>query len=218
MSRFALLLVVVAATPCQAEPPKLFRQRSFTCVTLAEAVNHYVALGEEKAAKELESLISDWGTDWDRRSTQKGRFSINERVSWVCRILFIPRGKEPLRAPYYGALSLPHNSMPLASWPLYPVAASGSTYFVLSEGYSLAGKAEDPKEYLKYCRANGKFRKEAVPIPTRAQALKDLEKLRQSEAWKAIKWKDSGPGFSYEIDEDWHWKPIKSQAEKIPEK
>jgi hypothetical protein len=216
MTRFALLFVVAAASPCQAEAPKLFREEPFTCVTLAEAVNHYVALGEEKAAKELESLVSDWDTE--RRAETNRQFSINERIGWVCRILFEPKGKEPVRQPLFGGLRLPSNSMPLARWPLYPVAASGSSYFVLSEGYYLEGLAEDPKDYLKYCRANGKFRKEAVPIPSRIQALKDLEKLRQSEAWKAIKWKDSGRGFGYNFDEERIWTFIKSQAKKIPEK
>ena len=113
---------------------------------------------------------------------------------------------------------LPWSSMPLKSWPLYPVAASGSSYFVLSEGYSLAGKAENPKDYLKYCRANGRFRKEPVPIPSKAQALKDLEQLRQSKAWKAIKWEDSGQGWKYTYNDDWVWQFIKKQAEEIPEK
>ena len=37
--------------------------------------------------------------------------SILERIAWVCRILFQPKGKEPLRGPGYGGLSLPRNSM-----------------------------------------------------------------------------------------------------------
>src|SRR3989442_9280744 len=92
-----LLFVVLAATPCQAEAPKLFREKSFTCVTLAEAVNHYVSLGEEATVKELESLVSDGFP--------------NGRIGCVCRILFIPKEKEPLRAPLFGSLSLPWKSM-----------------------------------------------------------------------------------------------------------
>ena len=95
---------------------------------------------------------------------------------------------------------------------------SGSTYFVLSEGYMLAGEPENPTKYLDYCRDSGKFRKGAVPIPSRDQALKDLEALRRSEAWRAIKWKDSGPGFSYTFNEEWVWKFIKAQAEEMPAK
>jgi RNA polymerase sigma factor (sigma-70 family) len=193
------------------EVPKLFREKSFTCVTLAEAVNHYVALGEEASVKELESLVSDDTGDIF------SDMNLARRMSWVCRILFQPKEDEPLRGPGYGAVSLPWNSMPLKKWPLFPLAASGSSYFVLSELYTLGGIAEKPKAYLKYCRANGQFRKEAIPIPSKAQALKDLEQLRQSKAWKAIKWKDSGKGWSYYYSEDWIWEYIKKQAEEIPE-
>jgi hypothetical protein len=188
------------------------RHRRTTCATLADAANHFIALGERAAAKELDSLVLDWDTDFH------GKFSRNERLGWVCRILFEPKGKEPLRAPAYGGLGLPYKTMPLSNWPLYPVARSGSTYFVLSEGYSLKGSPENPEEYLAYCRTTGRFRTERVQSPTRSQALKVLETLRQSEAWKAIKWKDSGQGFSYTMREDWAWGFIKAQAEKMPER
>jgi hypothetical protein len=190
----------------------LFREKAFSCATLAEAVNHYIGLGEKPALKALESEILDWDADY------KNGFSRNERIGWVCRILFQPKGKEPLRGPAFGGHHLPWNSMPLTKWPLHPVACSGSTYFVLSEGYSLDGRAEDPKEYLHYCRTEGKFRTERIPVPTKLQALKDLGQLRQSEAWKAIKWKDSGQGFSYTMSEEWIWIFIQKQAEKTPEK
>jgi hypothetical protein len=218
MARFVLVAIAtfIAATPCQAEIPKLFREKEFTCVTLAEAVNQYIGLGEEAAAKEFDSIVPDQKSEF-KLSGESG-FTLKTRVAWVCRIVFQPKENEPLRPPLYGALRLPWNSMPLKSWPLYPISASGSTYFVLSEGYTLAGKAENPKEYLKYCRAEGRFRKQPVPIPSRAQAMKDLERLRKSEAWKAIKWKDKGQGFEYTISEDWVWDFIKKQAESIPEK
>src|SRR5262245_35377670 len=82
------------STPGKAKIPLLFRERSFTCATLAEAVNHYVDLGEEAAIKELESLSSDRITSDDVLSAT-GSFSRAERIAWVCRILFQPKGKEP---------------------------------------------------------------------------------------------------------------------------
>ena len=210
----AFIVALAGANPSRTPAPKLFREKAFSCATLAEAVNHFVGLGEKAAIKKLESQVLDWHADADF----KLGFSTNERIGWVCRILFQPKGNEPLRDPAFGGLSLPSNSMPFTRWPLYPLARSGSTYFVLSEGYWLAGWPEDPKEYLKYCRTEGKFRTERIQVPTRRQALKDLEQLRQSEAWKAIKWRDSGPGFSTEISEDWIWGFIKAQADLTPEK
>jgi hypothetical protein len=211
MTPFLLLFVALGAPPCQAEMPALFREKSFTCATLAEAVNHYVDLGEEAAIKELESLTSDWLTR-DHNLSATGDFSRKERLGWVCRLLFQPIGRDPLRPPLFGAFDdLPWNkSMPLRKWPLLPVANSGTSYFVLSEGYLLAGQAEDPTAYLEYCQTRGKFRTERLPIPARAQALKDLTQLRQSKAWKAIQWGETG--------EEWSWRFIKAQAEDIPGK
>jgi hypothetical protein len=214
MARFVLLSVVVlvGAGPSRAQAPKLFHEKPFTCATLAEAANHYIAVGEKESIKELESLILDWDTD------HEGGFSRNERIGWVCRILFEPKEKEPLRGPWFGGHHLPYNTMPLTAWPLYPVARSGSSYFVLSEGYTLRGVPENPKAYLSYCRTKGNFRKERVPVPTKLQALKDAEQLRQSEGWRAIKWNDSGPGWSYTMSENRVWGFIKGQAEKTAEK
>src|SRR5262245_50195199 len=113
---------------------------------------------------------------------------------------------------------LPHLTMPREKWPVYPLAASGSSYFVLHEGYFVAGSPEPLTRYISYCRTKGKFRTERLPVPTRRQALKDAESLRQSEVWKAIKWKDEGPGTSYELSEEKAWDFIKAQAEKTPEK
>jgi hypothetical protein len=192
-----------------AEVPTLFRERSFNAANLAEAVNHFVALGEKSALCELIDLAPNH--DFKR---DKG-FSLPERVGWVCRILFQPKGDQPLRAPCYGGHRLPYLTMPLTRWPLYPVAASGDSFFVLSEGYFLAGFPEDPKRYLAYCRAEGIFRKQPVPVPTRAKAEKDVLALRESPAWKAIKWKDRGPGTNYTMSEEWTWEFIQAQADAI---
>ena len=193
-----------------AEIPKLFRERSFVATDLAAAVNHYLALGEEAAVRELSALAPDH--DFKRDIVAKG-FSLPERVGWVCRILFQPKGDKPLRGPGYGGHSLPRLTMPSNSWPLYPVAASGDSFFVLSEGYTLAGAAEDPKQFLAYCRAEGAFRKKPVPVPTRDQARKDVAMLHESAAWKAIKWKDGGRGSTYTMSEDVIWLFIQVQAD-----
>ena len=140
MLRHLALILISSVTTlgiCHADAPKLFRERPFNAATLAIAVNHFVAVGQEAAIKELAEL----GTAEPLRD---GVYPA-ERVGWMCRVLFEPKGHEPLRPPMYGALQLPYKSMPLAKWPLFPVALSGSSYFVLSEGYLLKGEAEDPR-------------------------------------------------------------------------
>jgi hypothetical protein len=200
---------VLSRSGPSSEVPLLFRRRSFTCATLAEAVNHFVVLGGDKATRELLALVPHDVEEPDLSNS----ISVAERIGWVCRILLIPRGHTPLRAPYYGGLDLPWNSMPLERWPLYPVVRSGRTYFVLSEGYSLDGLPEVPREYVRYCLANGNFRRVPVTVPTRDEAMRDAAALRRSVAWRAIKWRDSGPGFSYAMNESPRWRFIQDQAQ-----
>lgn len=186
-------------------------ENEFTCAMFAEAINHYVDMGEEKAITSLRTLA---------RSKPQGDMGdrAKRRMAFICRVLFEPKGNAPLRAPLFGGLLLPENTLPLEKWPLYPVVRAGPSYFVLSEGYFLAGKAELSITYLDYCCAEGRFRKGRVRIPTKAQALRDYDLLLQSAPWKALKWKDRGQGFQYELREANVLKYLRAQAERIPGK
>lgn len=208
MTRSTIIALLLTLQVACGAVPRLFQEKDFTATSFANAVNHFVALGEDSAVHELQGLATDNFTDF------KLGFNVNERVGWMCRVLFETM-TESLRAPRFGALSLPYQTMPDKSWPLYPVALSGSTYFVLSEGYSLGGKAEDPKAYIEYCRQTGVFRKKPVSVPSKTQALQDAAALRPSAAWQAIKWKDSGENWSYTMDEGRTWEFIQKQAEAI---
>ena len=180
----------------------LLAEKEITPALLAKVVNHFVTEGEEAAVKELHQLAAKGGADGS--------------IGLVCRILFQPKGDSPLRDARYGALMLPYNSMPLKSWPVFPLAQSGDSYFVLAQGRMLAGFAEPASKYISYCQTNGIFLKKPLPIPTREKAIEDAKALRASPEWKAIKWKDSGQGFSYEYSETSIWDEIKKQAESIP--
>jgi len=211
---WASLSGILLNVGCRAPAtPQLFLQKTFTAASFAEAANHFVNLGEGAAVRQLRGLALDQRKDL----TEHDGWSVNERIGWMCRVLFEEKTNTFIRPPGFGELSLPWNTMPLTSWPLYPVALSGSTYFVLSEGYSLNGIAEDPKDYIQYCRTNGVFRKTILVVPTREIAMKDVAALRQSKAWTSIKWNDSGENgnWSYHMSEDWAWAFIQQQAESI---
>jgi hypothetical protein len=198
---------------CRAEVPKLFTEKPFNSVTLAEAVNHYVTIGETATTEELQQLAAQEKSDsgfFDGHG-----FCMGERIAWVCRILYEPRGHTPLRAPRFGILSIPERTMPLEKWPLYPVALSGSTYVVLNQSYTPKGKPEEVMHYLAYCKESGVFRKNPIAVPTQDQALKDAAALRQSAPWNDIKWQDDD-GFSYPMGEQWTWGFIQNQARTIP--
>jgi hypothetical protein len=191
----------------QSTPP-LFQNRNFTAGSFAETVNHFVVLGEDAAIQELRNLTLEKIND------SQSSLDVHQRIGWVCRVLFEGKTKS-LRPPGLGQPHLPFNTMPSHNWPLYPVALSGLTYFVLCEGYFLAGVAEDPSHYIEFCQKEGVFRNELVYLPTRSRALADAAALRRSAAWRAIKWKDSGQGWSYTHDEEHTWTFIQKQADGI---
>ncbi len=211
MNRLILLASLAAflvALPCSADPPRFVREKEFSCKDMADAVNHYIDLGEEKAIREMRATVDD--------NEPHARPSV--RICHLCRILFDPKGEKPLRSALLGGLDLPTNTMPSHKWPRFPVAESGSTFFLLNESYSLGGKAEHPTGYLEYCCTNGVFRKNRVAVPTREKALEDLDRLQRSVAWKAIKWQDRGENWSYTMIEGWTLRYLKAQAERTPAK
>ena len=110
---------------------------------------------------------------------------------------------------------MPEKFMPISKWPLYPLALSGSTYFILSENYSADATPESAEHYIAYCRKNGVFRKAPVQLSTKEQAIKDAVALRQCESWQAIKWEDD-QGFSYPLGERWTWGFMQSQIQSLP--
>lgn len=205
----ASISAFLVALPCSANPPRFVTEREFSCKDTADAVNYYVRLGEKDATKEMTA-----DTAKARRRDLKAR-----RICFVCRVLFEPRGKEPLDRPVFGLLdTLPEATMPREKWPRFPIVESGSSFFLLSESYLLLGDGQSPAEYVAYCRAKGQFRKQPVPVPTREQALADLQSLRRSAAWKAMKWPDSRPGHSYSLGETEVVTYLKKQADRTPPK
>jgi hypothetical protein len=196
-----------------SDVPRLLIQKTFTATDLAEAANCYVAMGETATVKEFAMLST--------RQSHQGQFipgtgfDVNERIGWLCRILFQPDGHSPLRPPKFGVLPLPGKTMSPKNWPLFPVALSGSTYFVLKEGYMPEGTPETLEHYLAYCHGNGIFRKTLVFVPNRQQARMDAANLRKSAPWLAIKWY-SEQDFNFPLGEQLTWSFVQNQTSGIP--
>lgn len=190
-----LMLICQGAVFAKEEPVARLLPEHPTSRELAVAANRYIALGEERTVQELkaacEKARKPYGVD----------LRLSEQIGWLCRLLYAPRPGHPLRAPGFGALGLPFNTMPSADWPLYPLTESAGVFFILAESYSLAGVPEDAVRYLDYCAQSGSFRREALHVPTPDEAGRALSALLASKAWKQIKWRDSGSWFSYEFQE-----------------
>lgn len=183
--------------------PSFFRVRS--PAAFAKAVNHYVAMGESAAIQELKYLSA----------------GDPERACLICQVLFDGNGGKPLRGAGLGCYMQPWNTMPAKDWPLFPLMKSGSSFFVYGGICFASGVPEEPDEYIDYCRREGVFRTQPLPVPTRDEAIRDAAALRESVAWKAIRWVDSSglypsmrdQTWSYEMSEEGEWKEILQQVE-----
>ncbi|HQY88103.1 MAG TPA: hypothetical protein PK402_05550 [Tepidisphaeraceae bacterium] len=196
--------------PPPPDLPSFLVHDEFTSATFADAINYFVEMGEQKA---IQLLISQTGpaNAWGQR--------LGNRLALVCRVLFEPKDKNALRPPKFGSLGLPYRTMPLTDWPHFPVAYSGSSYFVLADGYDIIGFPESHRDSVLYCNATGKFRKDCVSVPTRVEAERDLDLLLASPEWKAIQWEEIGPGSNYRyINPKGVIANLKSQAENIEPK
>ena len=212
MTRLTIIVLLVTLQSACGAVPRLFVDKDFTPASFAESVNHFVSLGEGAAIEELEGLGQD-------SETYKNGFLVKERIGWMCRVLFEGKTGHALRPPKFGVLEfLPPPSMLEKNWPQFPVAASGSSYFVLGEGYIwINGQSEfeNAKAYIEYCRLNGVFRKQPVSVPTKARALKDLAALKASAPWKSIKWTYDFNGGTYTLSEKMVWTFLEGQANSI---
>jgi len=191
-----VLLLAGGPRTSQGETPELFRKEAFTRATFAEAVNYFAGMGEDRALKEL-----------NRVASARGNYS--GRITWVCRVLFDPKGKEPLREPAFGWDEDRPNGMSMRDWPRYPVVVSGSSCFVFNQSYTIFGYPEPLHDYVDYCRQAGVFRKTLLPVPTREQSIKDENALQKTWAWKYLKWFDKEGPYPEMLG------TIKEQAEGI---
>ncbi|MBL8515821.1 MAG: hypothetical protein JNM76_02535 [Betaproteobacteria bacterium] len=169
---------------------------------IAHAVNGLVARGERDALQHLRAT-------GDQARPRARIRTFEERRFWLLRLLYQPPAGTPLRPPRIGELLLPNAWKSLRAWPMFPLAESGKSWFVLAEGHVLIGKAESYEEYLAYCRAAGRFRSQLLPVPTPAEALADAEALEQAASWLAS---DQG---KIALGNDPFWRAVRAQAERV---
>lgn len=172
--------VIIEASKGQARTPAdsmknadasaLLTQPTFTAQTLAAAVNHYVALGEEAAHQELATLAAKASNDRPLR----------DRIGILCQVLYTPREATALRAPRFG------NTLVLGGAYTYTgttsvasgILKAGSGEKALAAKRELSSKAKEAKDakeaeaaeesaadYLAYCREHGVFRTVPIPLP-----------------------------------------------------
>jgi hypothetical protein len=184
----------------------------------AGAANAFILAGEKACSEILNRLaISNHDLSGPERAAEFAQFEeLNRKICFLCRLLYVPRpGAEPLQPPRLGAMvKLPYESMDILSWPYLPFAITNGIPLSMNLGYARLGISERAKNYLAYCRSNGTFRAEPFTQPTFQSASNALQRVFDSAAWKRLRWKDSGFGWSYELDEhqaqEMLWKQVKN--------
>jgi hypothetical protein len=180
------------------------------------SANTLISAGQSLACAALEKVAK----------TKRGfpeDYDVDQKICHLCRLVFMPKSStEILRAPMLGApFLLALHSMNASDWPHMPFAIVDDVPLSMTLGYTLAGRAERSEYYLAYCISNGVFRIKPFAGPTSNTASNALNKILKSPAWKALKWKDSGVGWSYTLSEDYAkemlWKQIKNIVNKPPQ-
>ncbi|MEJ0090225.1 MAG: hypothetical protein WDM80_10825 [Limisphaerales bacterium] len=88
----------------------MLTERAFNSASLAEAANHFIAIGEPATFKEIEAFIIQDSTNTNFRFNRG--YSVDERVAWVFRIIYQPKEPIPMRVAKTGAW-IPGNIVPL---------------------------------------------------------------------------------------------------------
>jgi len=185
----------------------VLESEAFGAAMLAHSANSLIALGKEEAIRVLNTLPKD----------DTGKEGLNQiiRISWLCRLLFIPKNGNVLRAPLFGTPKLPYKTMPLEKWKYYPLAMSEGVIFVLSDDYIYSNNPEEIGHYIDYCVNNGQFKNEVYSVPTRVEAVQALEKLLTSERWKKIRWFHQEVYQKYSFDEKAQIEFLKRQVDPL---
>ncbi len=180
----------------------------------ADCANTLIQAGRDSAVDHLKELASK---KWDSIEEHE---KANRSICFLCRLVFVKKSpSEFLRAPRLGALSgFPYESMSPEVWPYLPFAITNDVSLSMTLGYSLAGFAERAGNYLAYCASNGVFRTTPYPLPTPTSASNALHQIVSSAEWKALKWKDSGVGWSYQLDEAYAKRMLWKQVENVANK
>src|SRR5258706_4625365 len=109
----------------RSDVPDLLKTKEFNSAGLTRAANHYIKRGEESFLNDIKLMALDPGADFRQgfgaSNQMRTNFSQNERIGWLCRVLYEPKETKPLRPPGLGALGVPYMTMPSDSWPLFPL-------------------------------------------------------------------------------------------------
>ncbi len=151
MFRFVSVFFVLIAVIGAQDLPRLLTSSDYTPADLATAANHFIKMGPEKAIHEMNRIAMD-------KKDGDGGFSRQERLLWICRLVFVPKENSGIGPPRLGSGAGPPKSMPLKHWPLYPLMRTGKSHFLIGELVIVDRAVESVRIYLQHCQEVGVFR------------------------------------------------------------
>jgi hypothetical protein len=171
----ALLLLGQEAAVAQTEKVSLkdlpdYQTAAYRVDPYIQAAAMLQASGKDKASATLLKLARDREVD--------------HQVIVLCRMLFVRKAKGGFRRPLIGAAHFLGDT-DYVDWPLEPIELVDGVPFLITEGYSLKGRAERAESYLKYCIENCTWNSSRFQPKTEQQKRKALDKLLASPKWKA---------------------------------
>ena len=140
-----------------------------------------------------------WANDRSEVLLAMAKENRGDGIFVLCRMLFEPRaGRDFARPEIGGAIFL--GGTDYCDWPLEPIDLVDDVPFAITRGYILAGKAQEPEDYVRYCLANCVWTQRRYHVKTQAEKQAALTKLLSSSKWKTALGSDEQNYFSTQIE------------------
>jgi hypothetical protein len=204
MHRSSASLVLAFLVSCAAPELGTLRSDDTSPAQLARDARTLLALDRDEAIALLERHAVSDSASADTASAARAAspdFDRNERIGWLCRVVFVDAATLPVRAPRRGAVALPYLSMPEDKWPHFPLAIHDGCIFVLAEGLQLAGLPEPMSDYFAYLKREAQLSRALYAEPDVDAADRALQRLCESQRWREIRWGKDGTNPSYWFSE-----------------
>lgn len=144
---------------------------------LVRAVNVLRTLGKQKALAALREYLES-AAESDQLELDPANIETGDRngVFWIVRLLFEPaRAGARIPEPMLGAPSPSPDAADRELWPLFPIELADDIPFMLVEGWTLAGRPEDPSSHLVWAERYGVLR--AQPLRPADNPMRVAERL-----------------------------------------
>ncbi len=152
---------------------------TFNPAKLLTTANKLIALGNEDCYLSLTMYAPATQPRW--------QYKRDNYITWLCLLVYETKTPGSLKIPIFGAPDFPF-PIQTSEWPVFPLAFSDKTPFLLVSGYILGGLALPGSYYVDEYHKNGIFRTRPYPIPTKAEAQKSLDNLLTSQKWNDLHW------------------------------